>query len=364
MAISTPVNATVVNPIEAAMSALKSGQDVEATVYGGGSGPEDDATGGTQASSQDPLDSATDGGEASESPVTEGTEKKAVKAADFEEIIISDESGRKKLKVDWNDREKLKKYVQMAAGMRKFQAERDQAASKLKDIEPKYTELQDSWKAVESAYQQNGVRGLVELLGGEGAFKKFEEETFGKRKMREEATPEQLEQLDLKESLANERKERERLTKMVEENLKTASQKKEEADLANLESRVHPVFEKYRFAGKLGDPGAEEQLDEAMWSRLVKKLDTYPEGTLFTPAIVNKEMAEISASYNRIIKQQADKATEQTLAKKKQSAQENAATTAMNGMKRSEVVDDFKKNIKGGNLTDALKAFMTGKVRL
>lgn len=363
MSISQAANAAVPNPVAAAMEALKSGQDVEAAVYGGSASTSADAA--EPAEDQQP-------------PESEGTEEQSPTTdepvvAEVEEIEIADADGRKKVKVDWTDREKLKKYVQTAhaahKGMRKFQTERDQALTRLKEVEPQYQELAASWKAVEEAFQKDGVRGLVNLLAGnEGAYDQHIEQQYSRRSARAEAERmgdrAAIDKLDLEERLAKEASERARLAKQVEEHLQKANQEREQASYKALEARIYPAFERHRFAGKLGDSTAEHQLDSAVWQQAVQRLEQYPEGTELTPELVDKEFRAVAATFQKIVTKQAERKADATLKQKKAAAAETAATVATKGMRQSDSKETFKNSIRSGKIADAFAQFMTGKIKL
>jgi hypothetical protein len=303
-------------------------------------------------------------GEAQPSETHEKTPAPKGKPGDVEEVVVTDEFGRRRVKVDYTDRDKVKRAYQMAAGFGKMKADRDGAQAWRKQVEPELSDLRTSWKAVEEAFQRDGIRGLADLLGGEGAGQKFEEDVYQRRRTREEASPAQLKQLEMEEALAKERKERERLSKTVEAQLKEAQDRKDAADTRMLQTRIEPVFERHRFAGKLGDTEAEAELDESMWNKVIARLQAYPDDVELTPGLISKEFAAVAQTFHRIIRKQADTETQRTIAAKKQAAQESAATAASSGLATNAEAESFRKNIKSGRIVDAFQQLMTGKVRL
>jgi hypothetical protein len=374
------VNSQVSNPVTAALDALKSGKDVESTVYGSSS---------PSKSSEEPTpsegfeksftESFMDGEEGSEASQSEGQQKDLPSSLDeivpenaeakdankdVEEIIISDESGRKKITVDWNDRTKLKKYVEMAAGMRKFQAERDRVKAELSKVQSESREYVDSWTAIETAYSKEGIKGLINLVTGEAdGYDKLLQRELGKLKARETATPSELERMDLEEKFQREARERQKLQAQVEAQLKKATEEREQASLKSLESRVLPAFEKHRFAGKLGDAKVEDRLDKAIWRETLEVLENYPDHVELTPSMIEKEFREASNTYRKLINKQAEEKTKQVIQKKKVAAQETAAVKAMSGMRSNDARDAFKNDIRKGDLTSALTSVLTGKFK-
>ena len=358
----------VENPVAAAMAALQSGKDIDTAVYGAPAAGE--STNETPESPESPesTDSVESTDSLSSAALSENlTTDAPVATGDLEEIFISDESGRKKITVDWKDREKLKKYITMAAGMRKFQVERDKAVSELAAISPKHKDLTESWEQVESAFSSGGIKGLINLLSGSPeAYDKHLQHEIQKASIRQSATPYELERMDLEDKLSIERKEREKLTRHVEDTLKKSQQNEESASMMSLEALVHPAFDKHRFAGKLGDEVAEARLDKAIWDQALRQLEEYPEGVTITQGLVDKEFRDISNSFRKVINRQVQAKTTAAIANKKVVAQESAAARATSAFspKASPATEKFKQDIRGGNLVSALTDFMTGKIKL
>ena len=157
--------------------------------------------------------------------------------------------------------------------MRKFQAERDKANAKVKEIEPEYNNLKQSFDLINRAYEEQGLAGLINLVTGDKeAYSKLEQNIINKANLRASATPEQIEKMDLMEKLEAKAKESERLMKQIQAREEAATKAAEVAEQKKTEALIHPVFNTVRFAGKLGDAEVEEQLDNAVWQQSIKKL--------------------------------------------------------------------------------------------
>jgi hypothetical protein len=391
VSVSVPANASVSNPLQAALKAIQTGQDPEAAVYGKPAEGDTPAPEGEADEAADSFSGLADGShpeaqstdaspsdESSEEQSEEQPSAEAEKAeADVEELIVTDEDGRKfKLKVDWNDREKLKRQIQerhaAVKGMRKFQAERDQATSRLKEIEPRLKDFQESWESVEQAFKQAGVRGVVNLLGGEKAW----DSAVDREMILRNGTPAQKERLVEEERLAKLEADKKRLEKQVQDHLTKAEQEREEAFQRDLSARINPAFEKYRFAGKLGDPVAEHQYDQAVWDQTMSRLDEWADahrkanGLSETAKIevprevIEREFRTVSATFQKFINKQAEQKAATVIKKKKEAAAESAAVAATKGMRQSSEAEAFKNNIRQGNLLGAFKQFASGKVKI
>jgi len=354
--------AVVANPVQAALEAFKGGKDPEAAVYGStGSvkpAPAEELPAVEESSAPD-----TQSSEAQETP----EEAQAEALPDEEEILVTDDAGKRKIKVSFKDRERIKKAFAAEAGMRKFQAERDKAirkASELERIAPEYQDLKKSWGAVEEAFQKSGVQGLVNLLAGkDNAYESYIQAEVDKRNRRATASPDELQRMDLEEALDTERRERTRLAKQVEEQLNSVKTERELAQQKAAESVLHPTFNKYRFAGQLGDEALEERLDSAIWEQAKAELAKQQSDEI-SAADVDRAFREVASSFRKVIKSEANKQTKQAIATKKANASEAAAAAATRGTTASTGRDGVVKNMGSGKLGDSLLAIMTGRLKL
>jgi hypothetical protein len=278
------------------------------------------------------------------------------KSTDIESVTITDDKGRRSVDINFADKDRLKKYVQMAHGARKWQVERDQAQSKLKEIEPKYTEISNNWNAMESAYKSQGVAGIVNLLEGrETAFNEFMDSQVKEREFRAKATPEQLRLLDSQKQQAELQA---RLDKMAAENDEFKQQMtrtKQQTEEQALTSMIHPAFTKNSFVGKLGDTQNEQLLNDLLWNRAMKRLEEYPDEIELTPDLINREFRDVAVSIQRIVKKESDKKVDQVVATKKKEATENAQHRVVNGIQGSGSASEARGLIKKGDIGSLLK---------
>lgn len=365
--------------VKDALSALQSGKDVAEAAYGdanalSGSPDLDDGIGEEAGADEFNSESFMAGGESEDSG--ESQEGKAAASAasakkpqnsskeDIEEVVFTDESGRKKIKVDFSNREQLKKYVQMAAASRKWQAERDQARKESSSIKPEYEKLKGSWDAMEEAFKSQGIAGVIDLLQGErGAYQKHIQTEFERLQAYEDATPSERERLELQERIENERKEKLEAQKQMKEYLAKVQAKEEKAQEEALKGVLYPAFDKYRFAGKLGDEVLEAELDDAVWTKAIKKLDAYDESRL-TPDIVEREFRSVAGMFKKVVASQTNKEVKSVMSAKKQNATEQAAARSTSGMRSNAEADSFRDSIKKGDLVSAFQGLASGKFRL
>jgi len=283
------------------------------------------------------------------------------------EFSVTDDQGRRKMKVDLNNTEQLKRMLPQAAGFRKMQAERDQHAAKLKTIEPRLQELESNWQTLETAYQEGGIEGLVDLLGGKaGHYKEWFQGEFSKHQRFMGATEAERRAIAAEEQVARLTKQQELREKRAKESEERAKGDREQAELRSVEAQITPVFNKYRFAGTLGNPTAEQAYDQAVWDQALKNLEALPEDQPLTNAQIDAEFRKVSTAFRAAIGKQANAKAKQVIDTKKAEAGSRAAAAATRGMGTQPGTNDQRMaaNIQRGGiagLTDGLLNALRGK---
>ena len=276
-----------------------------------------------------------------------------------ESIVVTDEKGKRRIEVDFNNKDQLKKYVQMAHGARKWQAERDQALNKAKEVESQYSSLKGNWDVLEQTYQQSGVEGLIDLLEGrQGAFSEWEKSRIDRHEALKKASPAEREAFELREREALRQREVERMRKENEDFKRSVQAEKETAELRSLEGTIHPTFDRYRFADKLGDRDTEQMFDEMLWQSALKRLEPYEEkGLPITADLVEREFKAVSTALRKRINVQAEKKAAKAVEQKKREATENVQAAVSNGYRSSPVAKEAEDLIKSGNISGLFKGW-------
>lgn len=275
-----------------------------------------------------------------------------------EVITVTDETGRKrKVEIDYSDRAAIKKAHEMANGARKWQAERDQALQSIKQVQERLAAREKDWNILEQAFQQ-GEEALIDLLRGKkGAYREQIQKEIQRAEFLRNASPEEKQALEAREYADRQARELEKIRKENEEFKKQVSTERETAEMRALESRVHPTFEKYRFADKLGDANDEHMFDEMLWNSALKRLEPYEEqGLDISPELVEKEFRAVATAIRKRIGNLAEKKASRTIDQKKQEATENVQSKVMNGYKSgSNSAREAKDLLNSGNLTGLMK---------
>lgn len=342
------------NPMSIALDALKTGKDIDQAINSTPGLYENNAVVAEEKPEIQVMDASAELTESAK----ESTDEETLSVETAVKVETKDEKPAKgKPPVD----DKLKQYEK---GMRKFQAERDQLAKKFEETSKKLAEVETNWNSLESAYSNQGLEGVINTISGDPeGYKKFLDREFAKKREFENATPTQKREMELQEQLSREKRSREQIEKRIKDMEEKTTGERVVAEQKSLEATVNPIFEKYRFTGKLGDDEAEYYYDKALWRETLDNVEQLPEESITRETIEN-EFKKVANAYRKVINKQADNKVKKVIDSKKQSAQENAAVKAMSGMTDSAAVDNFKGAIRGGNITDAFRQLMSGKVKL
>ena len=330
------------------------GDDSSSVVRAGWEDPEEDGV--IQAGALDGnVEEEDQSSEETEDSEEESTETPS--GSEFE-VTVSDDKGRRKVKVDPNDTEKLKKFVSMAYGARKWQAERDQAKKSAAEFKSQLSEVQSDWEKLEKAYSSGGLEGLVELLDGPEALKKYRESVISKYEERRNATPQELRAIEAAEQAESRQRELDQLRKEQEEFRRSVEQERELAQEHEIKSRINPVFEKYRFSGTLGSDTDEHMFDSMLWDTALKNLEPYEEeGLELSPALVEREFKRVATAIRKRIGAQAKKQVSRAVKSKKENTEANVQSQVMRRMSGGDTAQSAADYIGKGDLKGLFRNF-------
>ena len=279
--------------------------------------------------------------------------------SDKEILAVKDENGQiRKVEIDYSNREAVKKAVLLANGARKWQAERDKAIASAKQLESEYSQLKKDFSALDEAFQK-GPEHLFDLLNGrQGAFKEYIQKQQERAEFLKHASPEEVKALEAQERAEVQARELEKLRKEQEEFKKQVMNEKEQAEERALESKIHPVFDKYRFADKLGDAQDELLFDKMLWSTALERLEQYEnQNVAITPELIDREFRNVAGSIRKRINVQAEKKAGKVVEQKKREATENVQAKVMSGYKTGGSAQEARDLINKGDLTSLLKGW-------
>lgn len=215
-----------------------------------------------------------------ESSVSDSSEETSVAAPKYLEVPVTDERGRRMVKVDLSDEASLKKVVARAHQAQQLLSRVNKAEDTLKKLQTERDELSTNFKKLNDIFEQHGEEGLIDMLRGKkGAFKDWEEQRFARRKFMETASDEERRAAELEERLAQIENQRSIELKRQEAKDKEYAEREETQLTQDLVNRFTPVFNKYRFEGKL-DAAVAEVLDEKIWNNAMSELEKLDENQI------------------------------------------------------------------------------------
>lgn len=308
----------------------------------------------------EPEDTLEDSTESKE-PAKASKEPEAKSETSAKEVItVTDDQGRRrKIEIDYSDREATKKAHLLAAGMRKYQAERDQLGHKYKSQETELTDLRKNWQDLESAYQ-GGISTLVDRLEGPGAFKALIAKEIEKARFLDRASPDEVKAFQDREEADRLRKDYDKLRKDNEKFKEEVKSREEQSELKSLESRVNPAFFKYSYDEKLGSAEDESMFNEVLWTTSMNRLKPYEEqGLDLTPELIERTFRDVASRLNRRIGAQAEKKVSKVVEQKKQEAAENVQAKVKSSYNKSGEAEQLKKHIQSGDTGAIFKNWST-----
>jgi hypothetical protein len=328
-----------------------------------------------EADTPDPLaslEASPDGDDPLEGEQAKPQEEAKPAEGEVEYLEVTGENGKTKVKVDWSDRDSIKRAISLSVGARKWQAERDQLKSKYDSVAKEAGEYKESWAQVEQAFKKEGVAGLVDLFEGrQGAYDEWKQREVDKELMRRDASPAELERLEMMERIEKLQRESSRTKQEAEAREASAKAAQEVAVRERLEASINPAFDKVRFSGTLGDAALETRLDKGIWSDAMDQLAEVEEQygpQAVTPALAARIFKESAESVRKAIsmqsKKEAAKATEQRRTEAQTKVQTATTSAARTSQGRQADMAEFKQNLDSGNWAEAFKAALTGRVKL
>ncbi len=276
-----------------------------------------------------------------------------------ESIIVTDDKGRKqKITVDFNDREKLKKFVHMAYGMRKFQAERDALQKQMKSFgDPKVTsEKVKLFDELDQVFQSDGREGLINRISGSStAYDELKEEIINEYETRRKASPDELMRMDAIKELQGKEKRLAQLEAKQAEIERKSVEDAEARDLNNLQTTANTVFSKHSFAGKLDDEITEAKWDNILWRNFRSELSDLEEsGIELTPSVMNKVMNEAATFIKSSMDARSKTKLKEAVDKQKKAATQSVQTEIKGKMASSNVNEDKIMAAYKGGASDGL----------
>jgi len=295
-------------------------------------------------SNEDPANPEAAEGEAD--PLAEDNAPEA-KAEDSEYIFVSDDTGRKKLKVDYSDREGIKTAYKLAAGYTKMKSARDRMLVEGRETGKEMENLRGFQKTLNETYTQDGIAGIYNKVRTEDmpSWEDLIVQEAVRIQQYKAASPEAQRAMDDSKELQKLKVAQQEWVKQ-QESLKTqAEEAREAAELEKFEAMIVPGFEKHRFT-EIADAGKAERMDARLWREAKEEFKRLEDaGEVVTQAVAVKVFKDIADDIRSLIQGQATQQATDVVEKKKKAAQTKVAGATERARKDTTKEESFQKDI-------------------
>lgn len=260
-----------------------------------------------------------DADEASSDEDDSETEETQTTESDIEYI----KAGGKKVKIDYSDRENIKRVYAMAAGARQWQAERDVLRVDKEQLVLKNGELQKTMDYLEGIKDDH--EELFEAVTGvklNDKFQQWAEEQNLIGAMSDSEKEMYLSNQDHQKRI----KEVESREKQLQQKLEDVDKRTEQAKEAQQTSIANPIFFKYNFDNELGNDQLEMRMNRTLWSEAKIELSQFDE---ITPDMVEETMKRISNQIRQGFKVSSDKGMKKAVTNKRKVVKAKAQKLAV-----------------------------------
>lgn len=287
------------------------------------------------------------------------------------------EAAGRKIRIDYSNREATKRAYVMAAGMRKFQAERDAAQSEVKElktgIEQRDAELND-YRTLDTKYTEGGIDAVIQHLEGKSLDqllddRQAEHDRVAAMSPQERAEYER-EQIEAKyEAKLKAAEERLKSREAEESKAKEADEAKQKADqeaaeLAKIQGWMDSAGAKYEFHGKLKDPTRENQLDEMLFNQVKATIAGLPDDVEITEKLIADEFRRVHSLLDATINREANKRADKSVKRERRQAKKNIQAEAVRANRRSRKPSKRERavaQVRRGDITGLVQAVLRGK---
>jgi hypothetical protein len=244
----------------------------------------------------------------------------------------------------------------MAAGMRKFQSERDALVTERDDWKSKYEDVYNNViKPCDEALENDDIDTVFRLITGGKELNDLVEERGNERETLAKMTPQQLDTYNNQKQIEKRLMDLERREKLLQKREEETNAKLDTSDKHRQEAMVTPVFEKYRFAGKFGNADKEYMADSMLWNAAIAELSQYES---VDRELIDKVFKKQSSVFNGLINAQANKKVDSKIKKQKQEVKREVQKEIF--QKNNNRKQDIEQQVKDGDYKNAIAEIFSG----
>lgn len=250
------------------------------------------------------------------------------------------------------DKEAIKKILPLAEGARRWQSERDSWQSKYKEIEKPYGDLKSNWDRLETAFQREGIEGVLDIIQGKpGASKEYWESKYQERLAYERAPAHEQARIDHERMIDELRREKAKYQADAEERQTRLTKMQEAETETQMMADLRPHFNSFRFDGKLGDKEAESEYNQMVWDKTVDSLaQITAAGAPLNAQTIRYEFKKTYDRYAKVLKVNQDASVKAAVS----SAQNNAKKALASSVRSSSSASGSDKKVDTGSSAQSL----------
>ena len=286
------------------------------------------------ADNEDPADDADVDAEATDGDETTEAAAKPDEKKDTEEIEVTDETGRRKIAIDYSDRKGIKRAYEQAAGARKLYARNRELRAELETAKPTLeagAKAVERWNLLETEYSTRGMDAVIERITGRPAAEYYTTRQENERRLAA-MSPAERALHERSQSTDKQVAEAQTIRAEAERIRAEALADREAADLEKVESLVHPEFDRVRMKGKMGDPAKEHRIDTMIWDYVQSELVRIAEkGVTPNRDLVRQTFSDAASLFSSAVEARASKQTAAALDNKKKQATKEAQSAVVRG---------------------------------
>jgi len=271
-------------------------------------------------------------------------------------------AGGRTHEVDLSDEAKLDKLLSMGIEGKKLFSKVAKLEQQLKSYtKGEAAEKLAMWDRLEEA--ADNPKELIKLItGGSKSLDDFVKEAKEQEEFYQTATPEEIEQFELRQRLARVEQAEERRKAELEAERTQAEQRVYDSEKKVLKQRLHTELRKHSFQGKVSDEADAQELDRMMHTRAIQTIkgwmSKHGEDLEEVPdQLISKAYQRAATFINKFTATQAEEKVSQLDQARSKEAETNAqlaSTKNYGGMS-----SDFEKQLrsKAGRMTEMMKLF-------
>lgn len=283
-----------------------------------------------------------------------------------EEHWLTDEKGRRKVKIDFGSKRVRQQLAGAVGGMRKFKHERDEALAKLKgfeDPEGLPAKKLAKFEAMDKAYAADGEAGVLRELGVDVAafVKAFNDKNAALEALKKDPAKWAEHQIAETKKAADAEVAR---IKKEREDERTARQKEvDEANQKTFDAARERAFSRFRLPESGKDSAVNKAMNEVFWDTFNARIERLPDDTVLDDAALAEIAGAAAKALNMKVQLKVAKGVKDEMDKRSRDATAAAQREARAGMggrraaKASKMEESLgKKGIKGFTVD-----FLSGK---